>query len=492
MSFEKKYLKVNTSKLFDLSKKKAIAHLLWGDMVQYEPNDFVSDGLMKVKARGKIGYINSNDLGDESLLELYFIDVGQGDGVLIKTPTGEHIMIDGGYKRKFQQSGKNAADFVDWKFSEEYGMDTIVLDAMIASHNDADHYGGLWDLINPNEQHELSILTQNVEVKKFYHAGVAWLEDNLGKRTLGPVIDKKLTLLVDTLNDIDQLLTTGINGYKLQGDWAAFMKCISDKQIVSERICNKTKLLPEFTNDEKEFKINVLAPIEVVHQNKPAYDNLGKKTDYSQNTNGHSITLRVDYKKVKVMLTGDLNMASQKSILEFYRGEDNTKILSCDVSKACHHGSDDCSFEFLSHLGAGATIISSGDAEGHDHPRPSIVAASALTGHKLVKDDKIQTPLIYSTEISRSYKIGQPFKLKLKDATALQYTPANVMDVTYKETNAGDLNPATKTKTFWDKKIVGGIIYGLVNVRTDGNKILCATMSEKSNEWDIKEFETRF
>lgn len=490
MANEVKYLQVNTSPLFDVNKK-TIAHLLWGDMIQFESSDFVANGLMKVRARGRTGYIDSKFLGDDKLLEIYFIDVGQGDGILIKTPTGEHIMIDGGYKRRSQQSGKNAADFVDWKFFKDYGMDKIVLDAMIASHNDADHYGGLWDLINQKEEYELDIKTENIEVKKFYHSGVAWLEKDK-KRNLGSVVDKKLTLLVNDLTDIETLLTVGKDGYTLQGEWAKFMKCILDKEIESERICNKTKELSAFTNHNIDFKINVLSPIETSYQNKPAYDIIGKKTDYSQNTNGHSITLRIDYKKVKVMLTGDLNAGSQKNILEFYKNENNTKMLACDVAKACHHGSDDCSFEFLSNLGAGATIISSGDSEGHSHPRPSIVAASALTGHKLVKDDKIETPLIYSTEISRSYKIGQPIKLKLKGTPALEYTSANEMDVTYKETNAGDLNPSTKTKSFWDKKILGGIIYGLVNVRTDGNKILCATMSEKSNEWDIKEFETRF
>ena len=59
------------------------------------------------------------------------------------------------------------------------------------------------------------------------------------------------------------------------------------------------------------------------------------------------------------------------------------------------------------------TIISSGDNEGHNHPRPRIVAASALTGHKLIKDDRVVTPLIYSTEIARSYKITEPEKLIL-------------------------------------------------------------------------------
>jgi len=234
------------------------------------------------------------------------------------------------------------------------------------------------------------------------------------------------------------------------------------------------------------FSIKVLAPIEIEHNGKPAYEKLG---DNSQNTNGHSIILRIDYKSVKILLTGDLNSASQKRILSFY--ENNESELACDIAKSCHHGSDDCSFEFLTHLSAGASIISSGDAEGHCHPRPTIVAASGLTGHKTIREDKIITPLIYSTEIARSYKLGKIEHLTIKN-TNEKIDNNTQMDVTYKETNAGDLKPATKTKSFWDKKIVGGIIYGLVNVRTDGKKILCATMSEKGNDWDIKTFTSRF
>lgn len=41
-------------------------------------------------------------------------------------------------------------------------------------------------------------------------------------------------------------------------------------------------------------------------------------------------------------------------------------------------------------------------------------------------------------------------------------------------------------------KIVGDLIYGLVNVRIDGNKILCATLDEKDSRWRIKSFESRF
>lgn len=40
--------------------------------------------------------------------------------------------------------------------------------------------------------------------------------------------------------------------------------------------------------------------------------------------------------------------------------------------------------------------------------------------------------------------------------------------------------------------VVGGLIYGLVNVRTDGEKILCATLDESSSDWRIKTFDSRF
>ena len=44
-------------------------------------------------------------LSGESLLELYFVDVGQGDGVLIKKPGFRHLMIDGGFPRSTQDTG---------------------------------------------------------------------------------------------------------------------------------------------------------------------------------------------------------------------------------------------------------------------------------------------------------------------------------------------------------------------------------------------------
>ncbi|NNL88399.1 MAG: hypothetical protein HKP25_04955 [Marinicaulis sp.] len=45
---------------------------------------------------------------------------------------------------------------------------------------------------------------------------------------------------------------------------------------------------------------------------------------------------------------------------------------------------------------------------------------------------------------------------------------------------SGDRNPKKKTKSLDNTHLVTGLIYGLVNVRADGKRILCATMNKKT------------
>jgi hypothetical protein len=118
--------------------------LIWGDSVQIIRRGATT---CEVRARAYFGAMKSSDLTNRPLLEAYFIDVGQGDGVLVRTPDGKHLLIDGGLERSKQLTGKNAADFVDWKFFYDYGDHRVRLNAMMASHSDNDHYGGLHDLV---------------------------------------------------------------------------------------------------------------------------------------------------------------------------------------------------------------------------------------------------------------------------------------------------------------------------------------------------------
>jgi len=158
------YVGVDSTPLYRAaSGSSKVCHLLWGDGVRFE-GSAGTGSRRRVRARGgRHGFVTKSSLGGASLLEFYFIDVGQGDGLLIKTPKFRHIMIDGGFPRSIQDTGKNAADFVDWKFAKDYRKKTIDLDAMLASHCDADHYGGLDDLLDVAQKHELDASGVSVE-----------------------------------------------------------------------------------------------------------------------------------------------------------------------------------------------------------------------------------------------------------------------------------------------------------------------------------------
>jgi competence protein ComEC len=64
-------------------------------------------------------------------LHLYFLDVGQGDGLLIETPSGRQVLVDGGANREqlFAQLG----EVMPWWDRS--------LDMVVATHPDLDHIG---------------------------------------------------------------------------------------------------------------------------------------------------------------------------------------------------------------------------------------------------------------------------------------------------------------------------------------------------------------
>jgi beta-lactamase superfamily II metal-dependent hydrolase len=467
--------------------------LLWGDGVKFLSEAPVN-GRRKVRSRGTAGWVDEASLGGQSLLEYYFIDVGQGDSILIKTPDFRHILIDGGFPRAKQPTGKSAADFVDWKFVKDYGLPTVALDALIASHNDQDHYGGLADLLDAAQAPGLE--AKKVTVEAAYHAGLSWWKNASDSRTLGTF--KKVdgqSYLVDLLGDraSAEAALKADALQRLQGAWADFIKDLLKASTQNgnptplARLSHATNHVPGF--EAGDVTIKVLAPVEYEVGGGPGLRALGGKTS-GQNTNGHSVMLRVDYGRTRTLLTGDLNKAAQQLLLEAYAGK--RLEFAADVAKACHHGSDDVSMTFLQAMSPSTTIISSGDAEGHDHPRPQIVAASGATGHLSIEDDEIVTPLVYSTETARSYSLGRLTNIELHEDKTLGGNELGQVKLYYEETKSGDIRPSKRSRKAAGTYLVSGLVYGLVNVRTDGQRIQTATLNEVDASWSVKNFESRF
>src|SRR5215204_6954874 len=82
--------------------------LLWGDFVRFlgeESGDWV-----RVRRRNEAGWIRRDQLQDKRLLEVNFVDVGQGDGAFVVTPDDQFLLIDAGV-------GDNMRRFLSWRFN---------------------------------------------------------------------------------------------------------------------------------------------------------------------------------------------------------------------------------------------------------------------------------------------------------------------------------------------------------------------------------------
>lgn len=76
-------------------------------------------------------------------VRIHFIDVGQGDAALIETPDGSSVLVDGGGRPVGSDPGLNRVV----PYLRHRGIRR--LDAVVLTHPDYDHYGGLFAVARP-------------------------------------------------------------------------------------------------------------------------------------------------------------------------------------------------------------------------------------------------------------------------------------------------------------------------------------------------------
>lgn len=127
-----------------------------------------------------------------------FLDIGQGDGILIRSPDGRHVMIDAGPDRE---------PALRWLRS--FGVDSLAL--IIASHNHLDHIGGFPSIINAmpvRNAMENGLVTTTRIYRDFVAAlerrGTALLEPTARTLRVGPLELQILAPLQDTKEQNDR------------------------------------------------------------------------------------------------------------------------------------------------------------------------------------------------------------------------------------------------------------------------------------------------
>ena len=95
-------------------------------------------------------------------LTVHFLDVGQGDSAFVVFPHGKTMLVDGGGELRFdgRERGVIQAEEVEPAFSDNafsigeavvsrfiWSLGRTRVDYVLATHADADHIGGLWDVV---------------------------------------------------------------------------------------------------------------------------------------------------------------------------------------------------------------------------------------------------------------------------------------------------------------------------------------------------------
>lgn len=470
----------------EFNGKKPLEQLLWGDYVSVEGPE--QDGWVKVRTRRvREGWARRSGIRKERLLEVIFVDIGQGDGCLVVTPGDEHMLIDAG-------KGDNFVRFLRWRYPQFAKPRRF--EAVVISHPDSDHYAGFRELFGEG--------CPNVDIGTVYHNGIVERAAAKEADTLGPrVREGGETYLTDVVRDQARLqeLLSDPAASKKKAYPTMLKEALACRRVGDIRmLCEEDKHMPGYAPGENPsgVVVEVLGPVvERDAEGRARLRWFGERSKTGPTKNGHSVVLRLRYGNVSLLLGGDLNIPSEKLLLGHHTGgmsvppatdedrrllvEAARKVFGVDVAKSCHHGSADFSELFLDAVNPIATVISSGDEEPHAHPRADTLGT-------IGKFSRGARPLIFGTELSRSASeaIKNPNKVRRQ-----------FLDARQKIDDAR--TPADREKALKAfEKLVGTInrsigTYGAVNVRTDGQRVVIAykieLATDKDRMWDIYKLE---
>jgi beta-lactamase superfamily II metal-dependent hydrolase len=505
------------------------AAMLWGDVVFVR--EFVGNKA-HVSAKGHLLEIPKARLTDQSLLNIWQIDVGQGDASLIRFPDGKWAAIDLGPGRIGSintNSGRTAVDFMAWMAFEDHvwmfrdgegeELDRpFHFDWIAFSHPDEDHIGAGKQFADK--------LGRYWSVGTVYHNGMGrfsgeareWTQASAGMSQLGEVVGTSedelyLSTMIDGFADVDEYAATAPGrDWKLSGNWATIIKKLNAER--GTYVGAMAKLSDRAGGNglaAAPVSVKVLGPVEydipgsggtglryLDHNKTTGFYHLGSP---SLSRNGQSVVMRFDYGNVRILMTGDLNFKSHALLLQRWPADE----FKCHVGKACHHGSEDISWKFLEAMSPIAIMFSSGDQESHVHPRALVLGmtgafAPRLKWNRPQRDGTLKTetqsfagheeetlfsPLLYSTELSRSAAMGSGYKAYTKtkdeDGKPVHTKVANSWLA------KADEGPFTRLS---GTRIVEKLTYGLINVRTDGETVAIAVLEEKAKnpEFHVETF----
>ena len=254
-------------------------------------------------------------------LKIVYMDVGQGDGVLLRTSGHGGILIDGG-----SSSNKRVGEYVLVPVLKYYGVSEI--EYAFVSHGDVDHVSGLEYLLN-EEQSGVHVV--NLVLPEYGD------QDALQ--------ELKSEAAANNVNIIYMKPGDNIT-YNHQHAETINIECLYPDEEAGQGVLDTNNLSmilkTTITWDVREADI----------------ENLNKSSDSDAS--------------LSLLFVGDAGIAAEKRLIELYGKNSLGEIpdsIACDILKVGHHGSRNSSgSDFLKRVSAMYGIISCGKDNRYGHP----------------------------------------------------------------------------------------------------------------------------
>jgi len=374
------YSKINEAPIYesvsDNKGKKLVNRILMGTYVKVKNNN---GDWREVETAGPDGWMHKDALTENMGLKVFYLDVGQGDGILIEAGDLK-ILIDAGPNNSMYSY------LTKWQYTYLIKANVkIHIDYLIVSHFDVDHYKGLIKILQD----------KNFTFGTICHAGILKFAsaNNSYNSGLGNIVSqtgiKYLTRIFENLQSFSDPVP-------FNRDISSFVRALNAASSDNpSRLSNVKRLKAGDLIIQKQiegstFKIDVLAPFTERINNKEAF--IYWENDEGKTINGHSLLIKLTFGSCTFLFGGDLNTVSETYLMQKYGTNHPFEV---DIAKSCHHGSSDFSEIFMHKINPYSTVISSGDNESYSHPRADAIGCAG-------RYSKGVRPLVYSTELARS------------------------------------------------------------------------------------------
>jgi beta-lactamase superfamily II metal-dependent hydrolase len=412
------------------------------------------------------------------VLKVDFVDVQQGDGAVIETPGGKVVLLDGGDNQLFARYLASRYRFTSDASPKE-------IEVIVVSHGDADHFAGLTRIQASETENVTAHKRLFIHPKRVFHNGLVKRPDSVPEdEMLGPTVPVgDRTIITGLETDLRNVPDDQMNS-KFRA-WKAALRAWSDRGPIEFRRLSRGDHDAFDCLADEDIRVEVLGPILTRADGVEGLLFLGDPAEHlprglealdvgseafrglsaAHTINGHSVVLRWTFGRIRFLFAGDLNDQAERILTQAHR--ERRQSLRADVFKVPHHGSHEFSPAFFKAVAPVVSVVSSGDESAQKeyiHPRATLMGALGRYSRPGLAE-----PLVFVTEMVAFFrKVGwtTPEFHRLDDA-----------GVALVDGGQAALVPKRQRPYFGFDRAA----FGIVMVRTDGQRLLVFTNSGKTN-----------